>query len=96
LQFEPVRARGIPHFSRFGLSKYRVVAKGGSGSSGLYADTRYRVGHPDHIKAFVDPEAAERWFKANDPEDVAFRARRKRSELRAQLDRTCDVDPALY
>jgi hypothetical protein len=33
---------------------------------------RYRVGHPDHIKAFADPEAAERWFKANDPEGVAF------------------------
>jgi hypothetical protein len=26
------------------------------------------IGHPDHIKAFADPEAAERWFKANDPE----------------------------
>jgi hypothetical protein len=33
----------------------------------IYVDTRYRVGHPDHIKAFADPEAAERWFKANDP-----------------------------
>jgi hypothetical protein len=34
--------------------------------------TRYRIGHPDHIKAFADPEAAERWFEANDPESVAF------------------------
>jgi hypothetical protein len=24
------------------------------------------------IKAFADPEAAERWFKENDPEGVAF------------------------
>ena len=38
----------------------------------IYVDTRYRVGHPDHIKAFADPEAAERWFKANDTEGVAF------------------------
>jgi hypothetical protein len=29
-------------------------------------------GHPDHIKAFADPEAAGRWFKANDAEGVAF------------------------
>ena len=35
----------------------------------IYIDTRYRVGH---IKAFADPEAAERWFKANDAEGVAF------------------------
>ena len=38
----------------------------------IYIDTRYRVGHPDHIKAFADPEAAERWFNANDAEGVAF------------------------
>jgi hypothetical protein len=38
----------------------------------IYVDTRYHVGRPDHIKAFADPEAAERWFKANDPEGVAF------------------------
>jgi hypothetical protein len=38
----------------------------------LYVDTRYRVGHPDHIKAFADPEAAERSFKDNDAEGVAF------------------------
>ena len=38
----------------------------------IYVDTRRRVGHPDHIKAFADPEDAERWFKANDPEGVAF------------------------
>jgi hypothetical protein len=38
----------------------------------IYVDTRYRVGHPDHIKAFADPDAAERWFKTNDPEGVAF------------------------
>jgi hypothetical protein len=38
----------------------------------IYVDTRYDVGHPDNIKAFADPEAAERWFKANDPGGVAF------------------------
>jgi hypothetical protein len=31
-----------------------------------------RVGHPDHIRAFADTEAAERRFRANDPEGVAF------------------------
>jgi hypothetical protein len=25
----------------------------------IYVDTRYHVGHPDHIKAFSDPEAAD-------------------------------------
>lgn len=39
----------------------------------IHVGTRYRVGHPDHIKAFVDPEAAEHWFRVNDPEGVAFR-----------------------
>jgi hypothetical protein len=38
----------------------------------IYVDTRYHVGHPDHVKAFADPEAAEHWFKVNDPEGVAF------------------------
>jgi hypothetical protein len=38
----------------------------------IYVDTRYRVGHPDHIKAFADPEAAEKWFEEPDPEGVAF------------------------
>jgi hypothetical protein len=38
----------------------------------IYVDTRYHVGHPDHIKAFADPEAADRWFQANDPEGTAF------------------------
>jgi hypothetical protein len=38
----------------------------------IYVDTRYRVGHPEYIKAFADPEAAERWFRENDPEGVAF------------------------
>jgi hypothetical protein len=38
----------------------------------IYVDTRYRVGHPDHIKAFADPEAAERWFRNNEQEGVAF------------------------
>jgi hypothetical protein len=35
-------------------------------------DTRYRVGHPDHIKAFASRAAAEDWFKENDAEGVAF------------------------
>jgi hypothetical protein len=38
----------------------------------IYVDTRYPVGHPDHIKAFADPEATEWWFADHDPEGVAF------------------------
>jgi len=38
----------------------------------IYVDSRYHVGHPDHIKAFANPEAAERWFEENDPVGVAF------------------------
>ncbi len=30
----------------------------------IYIYTRYHVGHPDHVKAFTDPEAADRWFIA--------------------------------
>jgi hypothetical protein len=37
-----------------------------------YADTRYRVGHPDHIEAFANPETQGRGFKADDPEGIAF------------------------
>jgi hypothetical protein len=35
-------------------------------------DTRYRVGHPDHLKVFASPEIADKWFRANDPEGVAY------------------------
>lgn len=38
----------------------------------IYVDTRYRVGHPDHLKVFADTEAAEAWFKLHDREGVAF------------------------
>lgn len=39
----------------------------------IYVDTNHQAGHPDHIKVFADPGAADEWFKANDPEGVAFR-----------------------
>ena len=35
-------------------------------------DTRYHVGHPDHLKVFANEDAAEKWFEENDPEGVAF------------------------
>jgi hypothetical protein len=38
----------------------------------IYVDTRYHVGHPDHIKAFASPAAADEWSEANDPEGLAF------------------------
>jgi hypothetical protein len=38
----------------------------------IYVDTRYHVGHPDHLKVFANENAAEKWFEENDPEGVAF------------------------
>ena len=36
----------------------------------IYVDTRYHVGHPDHLKVFANPVAAETWL--NDPGGMAF------------------------
>ena len=38
----------------------------------IYVDARYHPGHPDHLKVFANPVAADEWFKENDPEGVAF------------------------
>ena len=38
----------------------------------IYVDTNHDVGHPDHLKVFATPDAADEWFKDNDPEGVAF------------------------
>ena len=38
----------------------------------IYVDTRHHPGHPDHLKVFATPEAADEWFKDNDPEGVVF------------------------
>ena len=38
----------------------------------IYVDTRKQVGDVDYLKVFASKEAAERWFKENDPEGVAF------------------------
>jgi hypothetical protein len=38
----------------------------------IYVDTRYLPGHPDYIKVFANPVAADEWCKQNDPEGVAF------------------------
>jgi len=37
-----------------------------------YVDTKYYPGHPDHLKVFANPVAADEWFKENDPEGAAF------------------------
>jgi predicted Rossmann fold nucleotide-binding protein DprA/Smf involved in DNA uptake len=29
----------------------------------IYVDTRYHPGHPDHLKVFANPVAADEWFK---------------------------------
>jgi hypothetical protein len=44
----------------------------GTSRSNCEPTTRDHVGHPDHIKAFANPKAADDWFKANDAEGVAF------------------------
>jgi hypothetical protein len=38
----------------------------------IYVDTSKDVGNPEHLKVFATADAAESWFKANDPEGVAF------------------------
>ena len=38
----------------------------------IYVDTKYHVGHPDHLKVFANPVAADEWFRENDPEGIAF------------------------
>lgn len=38
----------------------------------LYVDGHKSVGDADHIKAFTSRAAADKWFRENDPEGVAF------------------------
>lgn len=38
----------------------------------IYVDTSKKVGDPDHLKVFANDEAAQAWFRVNDPEGVAF------------------------
>jgi hypothetical protein len=38
----------------------------------IYVDTSKEVGDVDHLKVFANEDAADEWFKENDPEGVAF------------------------
>jgi len=38
----------------------------------IYVDTNYYIGHRDHLKVLASSDAANEWFKDNDPEGVAF------------------------
>ncbi len=38
----------------------------------IYVDTNKEVGDRNHLKVFADPDAANEWFKDNDPEGIAF------------------------
>jgi hypothetical protein len=38
----------------------------------IYVDTSKQVGDPDHLKVFAGQDDADRWFRQNDPEGVAF------------------------
>ncbi|WP_201724346.1 hypothetical protein [Bradyrhizobium centrolobii] len=38
----------------------------------VYVNTSKQVGDKEHIKVFVNQDAAEKWFEDNDPEGVAF------------------------
>ena len=51
----------------------------------VYVDTNYYVGHPDHLKVFAIPDAADEWFKENDPEGVVFGLRDHRMTDQALL-----------
>ena len=41
-------------------------------SSWIYVDASKDVGDVDHLKVFANAAAAEAWFKAHEPEGVAF------------------------
>jgi hypothetical protein len=38
----------------------------------VYVDTSRQIGDVDHLKIFATAEAADAWFRENDPEGVAF------------------------
>jgi hypothetical protein len=38
----------------------------------IYVDTSKEIGGVDHLRVFADEDAAERWFRANDPDGVAL------------------------
>lgn len=38
----------------------------------IYVDTNKEVGDVDHLKVFANPDAADEWFRDNDPEGVVF------------------------
>lgn len=38
----------------------------------VYIDTSRDVGDVEHLRVFATAEAADNWFKENDPEGVAF------------------------
>ena len=38
----------------------------------VYVNSSKQVGDPDHLKMFANADAAETWFRENDPEGVAF------------------------
>jgi hypothetical protein len=38
----------------------------------VYVDTSKQVADPDHLKVYANADAADEWFKDNDPEGVVF------------------------
>jgi hypothetical protein len=44
----------------------------------VYVNTNVPVGDREHVKVFADQDVANEWFKANDPEGVAFEYPRHR------------------
>ena len=41
----------------------------------VYVNTSKQGRRPDHLKVFANEDAAQRWFRENDPEGVALRSR---------------------
>jgi hypothetical protein len=45
----------------------------------VYVDTSRQVGDAEHLKVFANQDAAEAWFRDNDPEGLAFDSRRRQA-----------------
>jgi hypothetical protein len=62
----------------------------------IYVDTSKEVGDVDHLKVFADDEAAEAWFKENDPEGVAFEYELGKASRRATCHLGLTINPPRF
>jgi hypothetical protein len=52
----------------------------------VYVDTNKKLGEVDHVKVFTGADAADRWFKKNNPAGVAFRYEVLKAEIELTLE----------